>query len=107
MTDELKDLEELVTTRLVRVNASMLGIAVGFVAGLALFVATAWLVIKGGETVGPHLGLLGQYFIGYQVTWLGAVVGFLYAFACGWALGFSGAWLYNRVADLRHGKPAA
>ncbi len=106
MSEELADLEKLVEARLVRVNAMMLGLATGVVAGLALFVATLWLVLKGGPNPGPHLALLGQYFVGYTVTGLGCFVGFAYAFVCGWLLGYVGAWLYNCVADLRHGSSA-
>ena len=43
---------------------------------LGLFIATNWLVIKGGERVGPHLQLLSQYFIGYRVTFLGSFIDF-------------------------------
>ena len=31
-----------------------------------MFVAADWLILKGGEPVGPHLALLDQFFIGYQ-----------------------------------------
>ena len=53
---------------LVRLNGKVWGIALGTLAALGLFVATNILVIKGGETVGQHLGLLGHYFPGYDVT---------------------------------------
>ena len=52
-------------------------------AGLGVFVATNWLISEGGPVVGPHLALLGQFFIGYRVTFVGSLVGFLWAFAVG------------------------
>jgi hypothetical protein len=77
------------------------GVALGALVGLSLFVATNWLVLKGGEQVGPHLALLGQFFIGYKVTFLGSVIGLGYGFVSGFVVGFTIAVLHNRFADLR------
>lgn len=104
MVDEEKRLEEVILTRLVRLNAKIQGIVVGLVAGLGLFIATNWLVLKGGKLVGLHLGLLGQFFIGYHVTFLGSLVGFAYAFVCGFVVGYSVARIYNWIAYLKEGK---
>jgi hypothetical protein len=76
-----------VESTLVRVNARAWGIASGLLFGGALFFATNILVLKGGEDVGQHLGHLGSVFPGYDVTPLGSVVGFVYAFVVGYALG--------------------
>ena len=70
-------------TRLLRVSAAAHGMATGLIAGLALFLATNWLVLKGGPVVGPHLALLAQFFIGYRVTFVGSLIGFGYAFILG------------------------
>ncbi len=101
------ELDELVRTRVLRTNAPSLALAVGLVAGAVLFVATNWLVLKGGEPVGPHLGLLSQYFIGYRVSFGGSLIGFAYAFVTGFVGSYAGAWLYNRVVDMRHGERSA
>jgi hypothetical protein len=92
-------------TEVLRMHAAITGIVTGFAAGLIVFVATNWLVIKGGPVVGPHLALLGQYFIGYRVTFAGSLVGFGYAFACGFILAYGVARLYNWIVDLRTPKP--
>ena len=73
------------------------GIAIGLLFGVGLFLATAALVLKGGPNPGPHLGLLRIYFPGYSVTWLGAGVGFVYAFVLGYAIGRMVATIYNRL----------
>jgi len=99
------DVERLIEQRLLRVNALSFGVAAGVLAGLGLFVATNWLLLKGGTPVGPHLGLLGQYFIGYQVSFAGSLVGFVYAFVLSFATAYAGAWLYNWVSRLRQGGP--
>jgi hypothetical protein len=102
LTDPEKKLDEIVLTRLLRLNAKVQGLVTGIVLGLVIFVATNWLIFKGpsvgkeGQPVlGPHLGLLGQYFIGYRVTFLGSIVGFVYGFALGFFAGYSLSSLYN------------
>jgi hypothetical protein len=79
----------------------MVGIAFGLAAGFVLFTATLFLVIKGGQDVGAHLGLLNQFFPGYTVTILGSFIGFAYAFVTGFIAGWLIGWVYNRVALLR------
>jgi len=80
-----------------RLNARAWGIAMGLLFGGGLFVATNILVLKGGAQVGPHLALLGVYFPGYRVTFLGSFVGFVYAFVVGYALGRLIGTVYNRL----------
>ncbi len=93
--------EKPLVVQLVRLHARVQGIATGVVAAVVIFVATNWLVIKGGETVGQHLGLLGQYFIGYRVSFLGSLVGAAYGFVVGFALGYIVSRIYNLCAGLR------
>jgi hypothetical protein len=95
------NLEEVVLTRLLRLNATIQGVAVGLLLGLAIFIATNWLVLKGGPVVGPHLGLLRQFFIGYRVTFLGSFVGFGYGLVYGFLAGYFLATVYNFVAARR------
>lgn len=85
-------------SRVIRMNAVATGLVMGIVAGLALFVATNWLVLKGGDVVGPHLALLGQIYYGYKVTFIGSLIGFVYAGFTGFAAGYAGARLYNVVS---------
>ena len=92
----MKKEDELNT--LLRLNARAWGIAVGLLFGLAIFLATVLLVVKGGPTVGPHLALIGQYLPGYRVTWAGSFVGFVYLFVIGYAVGRIIGWVYNSLA---------
>ncbi len=46
-------------------NAGILGLSLGSLFGLIIFIATNWIVIKGGENPAAHLRLLSQFFIGY------------------------------------------
>ena len=101
MKEDYKELEKLVERRLLSVNAVSGGVVAGIVAGLGLFVATNWLLLKGDRDPGPHLSLLGQYFLGYRVTFLGSLVGFVWAFVTAFVVFYAGARLYNRVAAWR------
>jgi protoporphyrinogen oxidase len=78
-----------------RMDKGAFGTAVGTVAGLAICLATLWLVVKGGAVVGPKMGLLAQYFWGYTVTFKGAAIGCLYGFATGFITGWVFAFLRN------------
>ena len=78
-----------------------MAVTFGLAGGTGLFIATVWLLIRGGDPVGPHLTLLNNFFPGYSVTWLGAPVGFVYGALVGAAAGWSLAWVYNRLADRR------
>jgi hypothetical protein len=89
-------------TRVIRLNAMVQGLVTGLLSGLVVFVATNWLVLKGGTVVGPHLALLGQFFIGYRVTFLGSLIGFVYGFATGFLAGYFVALVYNRVVEHRN-----
>jgi hypothetical protein len=104
MAKDSKLLEQLVLTRVMRLNAMVHGVVAGILVGLAIFIATNWLVLKGGEVVGPHLALLGQFFIGYRVTFLGSLVGFTYGFLVGFSAGYLVATLYNWFVALRETK---
>jgi len=94
-------IEEIVRTRIVRLDAIVQGVGAGLLIGLGIFIATNWLVVKGGNPVGPHLSLLGQYFIGYRVTFIGSLVGFGYGFLIGFIGGYAVAQIYNRIVDWR------
>ncbi len=96
-------LETIIQARVMRLNAVLHGIVTGTIFGLVLFIATLWLVIKGGDVVGPHLSLLGQFFWGYTVTFAGSFVGLAYGFASGFVIGYSMAFLYNWILGWRKG----
>jgi hypothetical protein len=90
-------------------NTKFLALALGIITGLIVFIATNWLLIKGGHTgpggeyvVGPHLQLLSQFFIGYRVSFLGSIIGFFYGFAIGTLAGSAIGLIYNKIVDLRN-----
>ena len=82
---------------LLKLNARAWGIAVGLLFGIGIFLATVFLLIKGGPNVGQHLNLIGQYLPGYSVTWPGAFLGFVYLFVIGYAIGRLIGGVYNAL----------
>lgn len=92
--------DELIVKSLARLDSIALGISVGTLFALFLFLATNILIFKGGDAIGPNLALLGQYFIGYKVTFVGSLIGFLYGFVSGFILGWLIAFLRNSVVTI-------
>jgi hypothetical protein len=90
-----------ITRAIVRIQAGVLAVVGALIGGIGLFVMTVWLLIKGGPQVGTHLQLLGQYFLGYSVTWKGSVVGFFYGALTGGIVGWAIGMIYNWVVRLR------
>ncbi|MDN5939394.1 MAG: hypothetical protein L0H83_12140 [Salinisphaera sp.] len=95
------DIEQALAGRVRRLNAGVHALVVGLIFGIGLFVATLWLVIQGGQPVGPHLALLGYYFPGYRVTWTGAFIGLGYGLVAGLVVGYATARIYNVLTGLR------
>jgi hypothetical protein len=93
---KLQKHDELLIQMFARMDAIALGGACGIVGGLGVFVATAILLIKGGEEIGPNLSLLSQHFIGYSVTWTGSMIGAVY----GLVTGFIAGWTLAAVRNL-------
>ena len=93
--------EQIIKRAVVRLSGQVLGLVMGFVGAIVIFAATNWLVIKGGDVVGPHLGLLSQFFIGYSVTFAGSFIGAAYGFLVGYISGLLIGWIYNAVVFLR------
>ena len=81
------ELEELLQGAFARYDPLALGISLGVVMGLGMFLVTAALLLQGGEPLGPNLSLLGAYFLGFEVSWRGALLGTLEAMIGGFFLG--------------------
>ena len=90
-----------------RLRADVMSLVFGIIGGVLLFLVTIWLVVRGpdtGQTVGPHLQLLNNYFPGYEVTVLGSFIGLFYGAITGAVIGWIIAFIYNSVAEQRLSK---
>lgn len=96
--DETVREEDPAEAYVLRLNGRAWSLAIGTLCGLALFVATNVLVLRGGEDVGSHLGLLSVYFPFYDVTFLGSLIGFAYAFVVAYLATALLCRVYNRVS---------
>jgi uncharacterized membrane protein required for colicin V production len=56
---------------------------------------------RGEYIMGLHLQLLSQFFIGYKVSFLGSIIGFLYGFALGTLCGSTIGWIYNKIVGFQ------
>lgn len=92
--------EAVIAGTFARMEKLSFGVAAGITTGAVLFAATLWLVLKGGVVVGPHLGLLSQFFYGYTVTVRGAFIAFGYGFLWAFSLGWLFACLRNLLLAL-------
>ena len=88
--------DELLVRAFAKFDKVALGLSVGLACGLAVLFATVLLILRGGWQDEPGIGLLGQFFVGYDVTWAGALIGFTYSFFVGFVLGYC-------VAAFRNG----
>jgi protoporphyrinogen oxidase len=89
--------EELIRSVFARYDPVALGGSIGVILGLGVFLATVVLLLRGGEPVGPTLSLLGNYLLGYYVSWGGAFLGLLEAGFAGFGFGFLLAKTINAV----------
>ncbi len=75
-----------------KISKRAMGLSLGIVWGVAIFCITLWAMARGqGET----LRLLKGYYLGYNVTFGGAVIGLLWGFLDGFIGGALIACLYN------------
>jgi len=87
-------LDKLLPAVFSRMDQLGLATAIGSVCGLVTFLATIWLVMKGGAAR-LYFQLLNQYFFGYTVTLKGAFIGMAYSFSWGFLSGWLFAYLRN------------
>jgi hypothetical protein len=85
--------EEKILSSVLRMNIKFVALALGLILGLVVFIATNWLLIKGG-----HTSPSGEYVVGP----LGSIIGFLYGFAVGTLAGSAIGLIYNKIVDLRN-----
>jgi hypothetical protein len=76
-----------------KLNKEALGLALGIVWGVTVFLAT-WVIIMRGGT-GEMLSKLGRFYFGYTVSAGGSIIGLIYGFIDGFIGGWVIGLLYN------------
>ena len=88
------------TAPLAPVHKLAVGIAVGSFCGVAFFALTVFhLVLRPAGAL--DIGLLAQYFNGYEVSWKGAAIGLFWGFLSGFVAGWFVAFVRNFVIAVR------
>lgn len=64
--------------------------------GVGIFIATWWIIAFWGVT--EAVPFLGRIYIGYNISPLGSVIGFVWAFVDALIAGAIFAWLYNTIS---------
>lgn len=95
---------ELLNDAFAKYDPVALGGALGVMIGFVVLLATAILLVQGGENVGETLALLGNYLPGYDVTWAGSIMGSLWGGAFGFVIGFVTAVAINVMVSIHLGK---
>jgi hypothetical protein len=81
------------------IHKAALGVAVGLVFGALIFALTVAHVVLQPEEA-ANIGLLSQYFFGYEVSVHGAFVGLGWGFMTGFVLGWFMAFVRNLVVSV-------
>ena len=84
-----------------KLNGFALGLALGATVGMALFLSTCWLVLRGTANESVHAMLLGNYLPHYSVTVVGGFIGALELFFIVFTGNVILSAVYNKVADVR------
>ena len=80
-----------------KLNVKRFALATGTLWGLAIFLIT---LVAAGRGIGQeHLSHLSAIFIGYQVTYLGSIIGLVYGFVSGAVGGWVFSLIYNGSAS--------
>jgi len=80
-----------------KLNVKAFGLACGLVWGACAFIFALW-----GMAYAPAaevVAWLGQFYIGFETGFLGAVIGFVWGVLDAGIGGLVLAWLYNKLSD--------
>ncbi len=78
-----------------KLHVRSFGCALGILLGLAVFLITWWIILTKG--LSRESTILGQFFIGYNISPLGSFIGLAWGFVEGGLGGMLFAWLYNSI----------
>ena len=72
-----------------------LGVAIGVLSAVYVFLAGIFAMFGWGETL---VEVIGDFYIGYGASIAGSFIGAVWAFLDGFVAGYVIAWIYNRIA---------
>lgn len=93
-------LDDIILEAFARLDRTAFAVASGTVLGLIVLIATVSFASSERQLQVLPLELLAQYYPGYTVTYRGALLGFVYGFVSGGAIGWGIALCRNASLDL-------
>ena len=82
-----------------KLSVKSFALTCGIIFGVGFMLATWWLIIMG--TPGDIMIKFAKFFIGYSFTYIGGLIGLVWAFVYGFVIGGIFAWLYNKLAGAK------
>ena len=79
-------------------HVKTLAITCGVLWALTMFLMTVWVVVM-GDGQNALLTSFGSFYIGYDISYRGALIGLVYGFIDGLICGAVFGWVYNLVLD--------
>ncbi|MCZ6835950.1 MAG: bacteriophage holin [Planctomycetota bacterium] len=79
-----------------KLNTLALGITLGLLWGLGLFIMTWWVILLDGSSSDPTI--LSPFYRGYTFSPMGSLIGLFWAIPDGFLGGVLIGWTYNQVA---------
>lgn len=80
-----------------KLNVKAFALSTGLLWGVSVFMMTWWLIYREGTTGEPIF--LERFYLGFDITPLGSVIGLIWALPDGFIGGAVFAWLYNALAS--------
>ncbi|MEQ9643569.1 MAG: hypothetical protein RIM84_26355 [Alphaproteobacteria bacterium] len=96
-----EDGDKIVHQPVLRLSGHALGLALGSLTALQLFIATTWLVMRGTAGESIHAALWSHYLPGYHVSLVGGLLGGLSLFVAVYLFAHLFAAVYNGVVRLQ------
>ena len=79
-----------------KLNPRALALTAGIIWGVGLMLATWWVLLF--DTGGMTMRLIGNFYIGYKVSFVGSIIGLVWGFVDGLICGYIFACLYNLLS---------
>ena len=78
-----------------KINPKALGLSFGIIWAACLLLCTIVSIFTGYAS--GALLMIGTFYLGFKLTWTGAIIGAIWGFVDGFVGGWLIAWLYNKL----------
>ncbi|MBU4069969.1 MAG: bacteriophage holin [Nanoarchaeota archaeon] len=90
-----KAIKTLTTPKQTKINPKSAGLSLGILFAVSMIFFSLWVIIFGtGQVI---INLAAIFYIGYNTTITGMLLGAIYGFIDGFIAGYLLAWIYNKL----------